>query len=64
MAAAQSLRGRLSRLGKGKEIVVSIDDYSPSTIYNYASELGFRLRRKYTTTNNREDRTITVKRLS
>lgn len=49
-------------LGKGQEMAVSIDDHSPSTVRNYASELGFRFRRIYTCRANREDYTIVVKR--
>ena len=62
MSNTPSLRQQMLALGKGQEMAVSIDDHSPSTVRNYASELGFRLRRIYTCRANREDYTIVVKR--
>ena len=48
----------------GDRMVVSLDEYSPTTIYNYTSDLGFALGRVYTTRRNRQDRTIEIQRLS
>lgn len=64
MELITNLRGRMCMMHEGDQIEVSVGDFSPSTVHNYASELGFRYGRKYTCTNNRTARTITVTRLS
>lgn len=63
MAKITNLRGQMVAMPKGREIVVSVDDYSPSTVHNYVSELGFRYRRTYTAKSDRSERTITVRRI-
>lgn len=63
MEKTNNLRGQMVAMKKGAELVISIDDYSPSTVHNYVSELGFRYRKKFTAESNRQNRTITVKRL-
>lgn len=52
------------KMREGEKIEVSVSDFSPSTVRNYACELGFRYDRKYTCANNRVTRSITVTRLS
>lgn len=59
-----SLQSRVKDMQPGERVVVSLDEYSPTTIYNYASDLGFSLGRVYTTRRNRQDRTIEIKRVS
>lgn len=62
--ATTSLRARMCNLKKGEVLVLKAEDYPSSTIRNYASEIGFRFRRKITVSIDRENYTLTVKRLS
>lgn len=64
MATINNLRGQMVAMAKGREIVVSVDDYSPSTVHNYVSELGFRYRRQYSAKIDRASRTYTIRRIS
>ena len=59
-----SLRARMCNLKKGEVLVLKAEDYPSSTIRNYASEIGFRFRRKLSVSMDRENYTLTVKRLS
>ena len=60
----QSLRSRVKDMQPGESIVVSLDDYSPVTIYNYASGIGFAMNRTYVTSRDRQARTIEIRRES
>lgn len=59
-----SLQSRVKDMQPGDRMTVSIDEYSPTTIYNYCSDLGFSLGRVYTTRRNRQERTIEIQRVS
>lgn len=59
-----SLRSRMAAMKKGEVLVLKAEDYPSSTIRNYASDIGFRFRRKITVSIDREAHTFNVKRLS
>lgn len=48
----------------GDRMTVSIDEYSPTTVYNYCSDLGFEMQRVYKTRRNRQERTMEIQRIS
>lgn len=59
-----SLRSRMAGMKKGEVLVIKAEDHPSTTIRNYASEIGFRMRRKITVSIDRDANTFTVKRLS
>ena len=64
MEKKTSLQSRVKDMQPGDRMVVSIDEYSPTTIYNYASDIGFEMGRVYTTSRNRQERTMEILRVS
>ena len=64
METNKSLRARMCNLKKGEALVLKAEDHPSSTVRNYASEIGFRFRRKLSVSMDRENYTLTVKRLS
>ena len=48
----------------GDRMTVSIDEFSPTTVYNYCSDLGFELQRVYRTRRDRQARTMEITRES
>ena len=59
-----SLQSRVKDMQPGDRMTVSIDEYSPTTIYNYCSDLGFEMQRVYKTRRNHEERTMEIQRIS
>ena len=64
MEEKRSLQSRVKDMKPGERMVVSIDDFSPTTIYNYCSDLGFELQRVYRTRRDRQTRTMEIIRES
>ena len=62
--ATTSLRSRMCNLQKGDTLVLNAGEHPANTVRNYASEIGFRFRRKLSVSMDRENYTLTVKRLS
>lgn len=60
----KSFRQQVIELEIGQELTIPVSVVGYTTIRNYASDLGFAYRRKYTTSRNRENRTYTIKRIS
>ena len=59
-----SLQSRVRDMQPGDRMTVSIDEYSPTTVYNYCSDLGFEMQRVYKTRRNRQERTMEIQRIS
>ena len=49
---------------KGTEMTVPVNAYGMTTVKTYASEIGFALERKYTTTKDRATRTYIIRRIA
>lgn len=58
----QSFRKRVIEMQVGESITISADTLGETTLRAYASDLGWRLNRKYATHRNREARTYTIER--
>lgn len=63
MTTTPSLRSRVLALEPGECITVKVDEYSPGTVRNYASGLGYLLLRVFSVTEDRYARTTTITRL-
>lgn len=59
-----SLQSRVKDMQPGDRMTVSIDEFSPTTVYNYCSDLGFELQRVYRTRRDRQARTMEITRES
>ena len=59
-----SFRKMVMEMGVGDKITIPVAEVGYSTIRSYASDLGFALERRYSTTRNRIDRTYTITRLA
>jgi hypothetical protein len=64
MAEKTSLQSRVRDMQPGERMTVSIDEFSPTTIYNYCSDLGFEMQRVYRTRRDRQARTMEITRES
>ena len=64
MAEKTSLQSRVRDMQPGERMTVSIDEFSPTTVYNYCSDLGFELKRVYRTRRDRQARTMEITRES
>lgn len=62
MVSNTSLRARIIGMEIGDTIVLPITDYVYTTIRSYASDLGFVLDRKYTSSRDRQTRTYSITR--
>lgn len=58
----QSFRQRIIDLEVGGKITISADSVGETTVRSYASDLGWRLNRKYIARRDREARTYTIER--
>lgn len=58
----QSFRQRIIDLEVGGKITISADSVGETTVRSYASDLGWRLNRKYVARRDREARTYTIER--
>ena len=59
-----SLRQRMIAMEKDTEMTVPVNAYGMTTVKTYASEIGFALERKYTTTKDRATRTYIIRRIA
>lgn len=64
MEEKRSLQSRVKDMQPGDRMTVSIDEFSPTTVYNYCSDLGFELQRVYRTRRDRQARTMEITRES
>jgi hypothetical protein len=58
----QSFRQRIIDLEVGGKITISADSVGETTVRSYASDLGWRLNRKYVAHRDRDARTYTIER--
>lgn len=62
MVTKTSLRATIANMDLGEKLVVSIGDYSATTIRNYAAMLGLQYLRTYSVHINRDARAIEITR--
>ena len=58
----QSFRQRVIDMKVGETFTISADSVGETTVRSYASDLGWRLNRKYVARRDREARTYTIER--
>lgn len=58
----RSFRQRIIDMSKGESLTIPVEVVGYTTIRGYASDLGFALKRRYSTHRNREERTYTITR--
>lgn len=58
----QSFRSRIIAMEVGDRLTLSADSVGETTVRSYASDLGWRLNRKYVARRDRQARTYTIER--
>lgn len=59
-----SLRAKIMKMAQGESLVVQIGEYGATTLRTYASELGLHYNKVFKTRVNRNDKTMTIIRVS